>query len=109
MKDGLAQSIQHNGQDIYFEAHVPSPVLKTMTLIDAPGWGAEDADDKQAELSIEDVAYVVYLAQAKQLSQEDKNFLRLLKSTISFSAYCLMLVTVPIRKQSQCRIFVQRL
>ena len=89
LKDGLAQSIQHNGQDIYFEAHVPSPVLKTMTLIDAPGWGAEDADDKQAELSIEDVAYVVYLAQAKQLSQEDKNFLRLLKKHNKF--FCVLL------------------
>ena len=89
LKDGLAQTIRHDGRDIYFEAHVPSSVLKTMTLIDAPGWGAEDADDKQAELSIEDVAYVVYLAQAKQLSQEDKNFLRLLKNHNKY--FCVLL------------------
>ena len=89
LKDGLAQTIRHDGRDIYFEAHVPSPVLKTMTLIDAPGWGAEDADDKQAELSIEDVAYVVYLAQTMQLSQDDKNFLRLLKKHNKF--FCALL------------------
>ena len=79
LKDGLAQTIRHDGRDVYFEAHVSSPVLKRMTLIDAPGWGAEDADDKQAEMSLDDVAYVVYLAQARQLSKEDKVFLKLLK------------------------------
>ena len=89
LKDGLSQTVQHDGRNIYFEAFVPSPVLKRMTLIDAPGWGAEDADDKQAELSIEDVAYVVYLAQARQLSQEDKNFLKLLKKYNKF--FCVLL------------------
>ena len=89
LKDGLSQTVQHDGRNIYFEAFVPSPVLKRMTLIDAPGWGAEDTDDKQAELSIEDATYVVYLAQAKQLSQEDKNFLRLLKKHNKF--FCVLL------------------
>ncbi len=89
LKDGLAQTIRHDGRDVYFEAHVSSPVLKRMTLIDAPGWDAEDADDKQAEMSLDDVAYVVYLAQARQLSKEDKVFLKLLKKHNSF--FCVLL------------------
>jgi len=89
LKGGLSTTIDRKSGDVHFEAEIPSPMLKTMTLVDAPGWGAEDSDDKQAEQSLQNVDFVVYLAQARQLSKEDKNFLRLLKKKRTY--FCIVL------------------
>lgn len=89
VSDGLKGSVERNGIDATFEAEVPAKELKDFILIDAPGWGADEFDDKQAERSLEGVDFVIYLAQQKELSQEDKNFLRLLKKTRTY--FCVVL------------------
>lgn len=77
-REGLMQAVNRNGEDFYLEAEISSPLLKEINLVDAPGWGVEDWDDNQAEVSLQGADYVIYVAQ-KQLMQGDKNFLRLIK------------------------------
>lgn len=87
--EGLEGTVERDGMGAIFEAEVPAKVLENFVLVDAPGWGAEDSDDKQAERSLEGVDFVIYLAQPKELSQDDKNFLRLLKKTRTY--FCMVL------------------
>lgn len=77
--DGLSQTIERKSSDKRYVVTANADILKEMRLIDAPGWGAGDADDKQSELSLDDADFVVYIAQPRQLSDADRSFLKLLR------------------------------
>lgn len=79
LKGDLAETIDRTAGDVYFDAEIPSSILKRMSLVDAPGHGADEADDRQAELALQNADFIVYLSRVKQLAQGDKNFLRLLR------------------------------
>lgn len=87
--NGLKETVMRSEKDAIFEAEVPAKAIEDFVLVDAPGWGADDCDDNQAERSLEGVDFVVYLAQPKELSQGDKDFLRLLKKRRTY--FCVVL------------------
>lgn len=92
LKDGMAETTDRTAGEVHFEAEMPSPILKRMSLVDAPGYGANDTDDRQAELALQNADFVVYLSRAKQLAQGDKAFFRLLKK---HGKYFCVVLNVP--------------
>lgn len=79
LRSGVRRTIDRSNDAVSYRVEANVGLLKEMTLIDAPGWGSGDGDDKQAALSLDGVDFVVYLAQQRQLSDADRAFLKLLR------------------------------
>ena len=62
-------------RDGLYEIGVPAPALVHCNLVDVPGWGANDRDNKLAVDSLEDASFLIYVT-GRTLEKMDFEFLR---------------------------------
>lgn len=89
LREDVSPTVTCIGGGAHIEAKVPSPILKEMTLVDVPGWGVDESDNRQVEIALREGNLVVLLSQDRQFSQKDRDFLSLLRKSGNY--FCVLM------------------